>query len=168
MGDTKLSEEGGWVMKILKVLVPCFILMSALLCWVGLSDVESANLWPNNRGELCWEADSGAILTLAITRTVGQHYLVHGTITNNPGTQEEYIQCVNGNAEIINNQVIMHFSTSGFDVNEVYVSSGRAELELATLNGYAEGIFISRAKTSSGEDEIRVDDPRVFWLISCP
>ena len=73
-------------MKILKVTIPCFILIAVLLFWVGLSDVESANLWPNNRGELCWKnLVTGAIVKLALTRTVVKHYLVHVTITNNQG-----------------------------------------------------------------------------------
>jgi len=154
-------------MKILKVTIPCFILIAVLLFWVGLSDVESANLWPNNRGELCWKnLVTGAIVKLAVTRTVGKHYLVHGTITNNPGDIDEYIQCLNGNAEIINGQVIMHFSTSGFDAAEVYVSSGRAEFDLATLWGVAEGIFTSYDK-SSNTFSATFDAPHELELITC-
>jgi hypothetical protein len=142
--------------------------MAVLLCWVGLSDVESANLWPNKSGELCWRnLNTGATVKLAVTRTVGRHYLVHGAITNDPGGPNEYIQCLNGNAEIINGQVIMHYNTSGFDANEAYVASGRVEFDLIDLHGWAEGVFISCDK-NSGICSARYDGQYELEYISCP
>ena len=72
-------------MKLLKVALPVLIIAVALMCWVGLSDADSAQKWPKNSGELCWSLSppSGptAMIKLAIVRTVKDHYIVHGTIT---------------------------------------------------------------------------------------
>jgi len=156
-------------MKFFRVVLPGVIILVAFICWVGLSDADSANLWPNKHGELCWSVTppSGTLTTvkLAVVRTVGDHYIVHGTITENG-----YIRCVNGNAEIVGNKVIMSGSTSGiYNGIELIGGIGLVELDLSTLNGFSEGINMwYDVSTGKGDwGTIKYDGVVTWTLISC-
>ena len=81
-------------MKFFKVALPILIILVSFICWIGLKDAGSANLWPNKHGELCWSvtppSGTQTIVTLAVLNTIKDHYIVHGTITENG-----YVRCVN-------------------------------------------------------------------------
>ena len=129
-------------MKILKVTFISILAVVLLLSWIGLRDAESANLWPNKQGERSWITNTGATIKLAIVKTYKGHYIVHGTITEYDG----YVRCLNGNAEIVGGNVIMHGSTSGIWGDELIGSIGMVELDLNTLNGDSEGLTIKYDK----------------------
>ena len=135
-------------MKIVRVSFIGVAAVVLLIGWLGLEKAESANLWPNKAGELSWLTNTDAIIDLAVVKTYKNHYIVHGTITEDDG----YVRCINGNAEIVNGSVIMHGSTSGIWGTELIGSIGHVELDLTTLNGESEGLTISYDKgTSQGE-----------------
>jgi hypothetical protein len=156
-------------MKFFKVVLPGVIIAVAFFCWLGLSDADSANLWPNKHGELCWEVTppmgTQTIVKLAVVRTVGDHYIVHGTITETLITGEEYVRCLNGNAEIVDNKVIIHGSTSGIYGTELIGALGMVELELSTLNGFSEGLQMW-CDVSSGLCEVKYDGTVTWNFIS--
>ena len=166
-------------MKLLKVALPVLIIAVALMCWVGLSDADSADLWPNKSGELCWdifkEDPPGtlvqiATVKLAIVRTFKDHYIVHGTITENG-----YIRCLNGNAEVVDNIVIMHGNTSGIypqddpqvSPHELIGGMGLVELRLSDLGGTSLGIDMWYDTDIAGSGEVKHDGPRYWQLTQC-
>ena len=158
-------------MKYFRVALPGLIIMVAFLCWVGLSDADSANLWPKKQGELCWSVSppSGNTTTvkLAIVRTFKDHYIVHGTITEILGSVP-YVRCLNGNAEIVGSNVIMHGSTSGlYNGNELIGGVGFVELRLSDLYGFSEGINMwYDTSGASGLYGLVKYDGRVYWTLT--
>jgi hypothetical protein len=157
-------------MKFFKVALPVIIIAAVFLCWLGLKDAESASPWPNKQGELCWSLfpQSGTTTTvkLAVIRTLKDHYIVHGTITEILPTGE-YVRCLNGNAEIVGNHVLILGSTSGMYGTELIGSLGYAELELSDLSGTSVGINMwydtSMGPGSGGS--IKYDEP-VDWVLT--
>ena len=139
-------------MKNFKMTLISVVAVVLLLSWIGLRDAESANLWPNKAGELSWLTSTDAIITLAVVKTYKGHYIVHGTITEDDG----YVRCLNGNAEIVGNNMIMHGSTSGIWGDELIGSIGMVELNLTTLNGQSEGLTIKYDK-AGGIGEVDYD-----------
>jgi hypothetical protein len=162
-------------MKFIKAAIPGLIITVAFFCWVGLSSVDSADLWPNKHGELCWKVYPPSspfdptMVKLAVVRTFNDHYLVHGTVTETEGSTE-YVRCINGNAEIVNGKVIMHGSTAVLYPNGHLIGGlGLVELNLSTLNGWSEGINIWY-DTSSGPGntgEVKYDGIALWELIDC-
>jgi hypothetical protein len=156
-------------MKIWKVAVPGLIIAVAFMCWIGLSDADSAQKWPKNSGELCWDLQppSGdpTTVTLAIVRTVKDHYIVHGTITENPDTAEEYVRCLDGNAEIVGNYVIMHGTTAGLYGDELIGGMGIVKLDINTLGGSSEGIHMWYDTSTAAPGQVKYDGP-VTWVLS--
>jgi len=121
-----------------------------------------SDLWPKNKGEVCWTTN-GEIVRLAVVRTLNNHYLIHGTITE-AGHKDTLI---NGNAEIIGDEVMMHTTLSWARVDEVNTYSGIVTLDLTTLNGTYEGLSNYYVK-SSGETGISYDGPHNLNYIPCP
>jgi hypothetical protein len=159
-------------MKFFRVALPGLIIVVALLCWIGLSDADSANLWPNKQGELCWSLSPpsgyGTTVQLAIVRTFKDHYIVHGTITEElPGG--DYVRCLNGNAEIVGGDVIMHGSTAGIYGDELIGGMGYVTLNLNDLGGTSMGISmwydISTGPGDAGS--VKYDGPVSWTLTQC-
>jgi hypothetical protein len=96
------------------------------------------SLWPNSKGEICLSnVDSGEKARLAVMRTVGNHYIIHGIATDSEGHQT----LVNGNAILDGNKVKMHLTGSGHYVTsgsviEVHGFIGSVVLDAGTLKGY--------------------------------
>jgi len=121
-----------------------FIFSPATVSFAGQS------LWPNNKGELCWdvyiwdEVEEKEICTglvkLAVMKTVGDHYIVHGTNTEAAGAQ-----LANGNAEIIDDDsILINVSSAGLTPDtEVRGFMGLVVLDADTLNGTVEGIGVN-------------------------
>ncbi len=114
------------------------VIAAILFCW--LNSVQAGpNLWPSNKGEICLTNDSnGELVSLAVMRTVGKHYIVHGRSETTDGS----ITLINGNAEIIGGKILIHFSGSGYNTSqdEVHGGSGWVELDANTLMGWYRGI----------------------------
>lgn len=116
-----------------------FIFM-ALIIFFGFNTVQAGpGLWPSAKGEIClYNFDNQEHVSLAVIRTVGQHYLVHGMSTDPEGN----ITVLTGNAEIVGNKILMHITGSGYDQSqdEVHGLLGFVELNAITLKGWFVGI----------------------------
>jgi hypothetical protein len=93
-------------------------------------------LWPDSKGEICIEnTDTGERARLAVTRTIGNHYLVHGRSEGSGG-----LTLVNGNAEVVGNTIFIHVTGSGYNAPQVHGFLGWLELNANTLVGTFVGI----------------------------
>jgi hypothetical protein len=146
-------------MKILRFAVISFFIVFGLLVLAGGSSVEAATYF----GEFCWQDVGGGIARLAITDMGNGHLLVNGRHTEISGI----VQAVNGNAEIVGTQVIMHITTSGFDAGEVRGFLGNIVLDLPSLNGTIEGVNVNYEKPA-GPGGITYDGVQTLTFISCP
>ena len=159
-------------MKFFRVAIPGLIVVVALLCWFGLSDADSASLWPNKQDELCWTlyppSGTPTIVKLAIVRTYKEHYIVHGTITEF-FSSGPYVRCINGNAEIVDSEVIMHGSTAGIYGDELIGGMGIVTLNLNDLNGASIGIQMWYDMSYGPGDmgTVKYDGPVDWVLTSC-
>lgn len=156
-------------MKYFRVALTGIIIVGVFLCWIGLSGDESESLWPNKQGELCWTLypPAGNTLTakVAIVRTYGDHYIFHGTTTEQIG-DEVYVSLVNGNAEIVGNKVIMQGSSSGISGTDLYGSLGIIELYLSDLSGTSVGVWVY-APISGDPGVVKSEGPVVWELTVC-
>jgi hypothetical protein len=146
-------------MKIYRFAVISFFMVFGLLVLVGSSSVEAAQYL----GEYCWQDSGGGIARLAITHMGNGHYLVNGRHTDPSG----YVDAVNGNAEVVGSQVIMHITSSGFDVNEVRGFMATIVLDHSSLNGTMEGVNVLYQKPA-GPGVISYDGPQTLTFITCP
>ena len=113
-------------MKVKKMLA--MFAVSFILCFSTLSVSSAAEYL----GQFCWLSPDGeATLMLGITHMGDGHFLVHGKITESTGA----VLAVNGNAEIVGNEAIMHISSSGSIANDFWVTQDRLILDLQTGNG---------------------------------
>ena len=113
--------------------------------------------WPQSKGELCWINDSNdEVIRLAVVRTVGNNYLVHGMATKG---DLETTSLVNGNAVRIGNQILMHFSASGANLDstdpEVHGALGRVIFDATTLDGQVVAIDFN---CESGPTSCQIDN----------
>jgi hypothetical protein len=146
-------------MKIFRFPVISFFIVFGLLVLAGGSSVEAATYL----GEYCWQDVDGGIARLAITNMGNEHYLVNGRHTETSGL----VQVVNGNAEIVGAQVIIHITTSTFDANEVKGFLGTMVLDLPGLDGTLEGVDVSYEKPA-GPGAVTYDGVQTLTFISCP
>lgn len=136
--------------------------------------------WPQSKGELCWTNDSnGEVIRLAVVRTIGNNYLVHGMATGEDNLATTSL--VNGNAVRMGDKILMHFTASGSDmeltmnpgtyVNEAHGAVGRVIFDAATLHGHV--VAIDFNCDSNTPPFCKIDDDysgRIQTLthISCP
>ena len=130
-------------MKMLRTIV---IIFTTTILYFSSFSISGASEY---LGEFCWyEAASDSTLKLAITHMGGSHYLVHGRITEASGT----VLPVNGNAETVGDEVIMHFSSSGSSTNDFWTSQDRMIIDLQTLDILSiESIFTNLSPKPDGE-----------------
>lgn len=145
------------------VAILSFVLMTLLLGNLGAANVEGSDRWPVKRGELCWRKSGGDILKLFVTNMGRKHYLVNGVHIESSGD----FSLVNGNAEIIGDRIIMHYTSSSFDTDEVWGFLGNADLDKATLNGILDGLAYFHDK-AAGEGGFEYDGNWTLTNISCP
>ncbi len=146
-------------MKTLRFAVMSFFMLFGLLILGGGSSVKAANYL----GEFCWQDPEGGIARLAVTDMGDAHFLLHGRHTDTLGNAE----AVNGNAEVVGNQVIIHITSSGFDSGEVRAFWGTIVLDLSDLNGTIEGLNVDYEKPA-GPGVITYDGVQTLTFISCP
>ena len=102
------------------VLIAGIVLLSAPLAFAGVQ-----LCWTMNDG---WE-DASFVLKLNTVDAGNAHYLVTGTLTIKFNIAEpDVVELVNGNAEIVDNQVVIHLTGCG-----VLASSTRSELDQETI-----------------------------------
>lgn len=84
--------------------------------------------------QLCWTMDDGwedasFVLKLGVIDAGNAHYLTMGTLTIKFNTSEpDVVELVNGNAEIVDDQIVIHLAGSG-----TVTSSTRSELDQETI-----------------------------------
>lgn len=105
----------------------------------------------------------GGIAKLAITRIGDGHYLVNGRHTDTSGN----VEAINGNAEIVGTQVIMHITTSSFDMDEVRGFLATLVLDLSDLNGTMEGVNVYYDKPA-GSGGVSCDGRMTLTRVPCP
>ena len=105
--------------------VKVFIIISAILYCFGAQQANASEYL----GEFCW-GDESATMLLAVTHMGDGHYLVYGRITEFGGT----VIAINGNAELVGNEVIMHTSSSGSTADTFWIYEDRITLNLPALD----------------------------------
>ena len=129
-------------MRASRVVTISIVMVAILLYWFN-SVHAGPSLWPNSKGEICLQnVTNGEFVRLAVFRTIGNHYIVHGIVTEGSGNPSLF----NGNAVIDGDKISMHVSSSGYagnintTVDEVYGFVGRVELDKSTLSGRVVGV----------------------------
>ena len=150
-------------MRSCTVVILGFVLTAFLLCSLSPANVEGADLWPKNRGEVCWDASNGGSVRLFVTNMGKNHYIVNGTHSDPP----DYIVLLNGNAEIIGDRVIMHITSSSSDADTIWGYLSNADLDKATLNGIVDSISYHFVKTDNDRG-FEYDGEITLTHTSCP
>jgi hypothetical protein len=115
------------------------------MCWCN-SVHAGPSLWPINKGEICFNNKfNGEFVRLAVMRTVGNNYIVQGFVTEESGSGHNSL--LNGNAIVEGDKILMNVSVSGHkgdikQIDEVYGSIGRVELNASDLTGWVVGIDV--------------------------
>ena len=117
-------------------------LLAIFVCW-STTVQAGPSLWPNNKGEICLQNQgpgpgTGEVARIAVMRTIGNNYIVHGFVTETSGKKT----LVNGNAIIEGDQILMNVTSSGFNETsgEAHGFVGRVELDASTLAGQVMGV----------------------------
>ena len=140
------------------------------LLWCN-SVYAGPSLWPSNKGELCFNNNTnGEFVRLAVMRTIGNNYIVHGFVTGGQNTNNSLF---NGNAIVDGDKILMHVSVSGHkgninSVEEVYGSIGRVELNASDLTGWVVGIDFHCEPTSIPPCIFSSDDIESQYLVPTP
>jgi hypothetical protein len=133
-------------MKTSRVVAIGIVMVAIFLCWFNTlyAGHDGQSLWPNKQGEIYLKnISNGECVRLAIFRTVGNNYIVHGFVTETG--EGEHNSLFNGNAIVDGNKILMHVTSSGYKgtvnnnnvvVTEVYGSIGRVELNTSDLKGW--------------------------------
>lgn len=150
-------------MKILRFAVISLFILFGLLVLPGTFIKAYGAGIPIYLGEFCWEDPGGGIARLGLTHMGDGHFLVNGTHTETP----DIVQAVNGNAEIVGTQLIMHITSSGSDASEARAFFGTIVLDLATLDGTVEGLGVYYEKPM-GPSGINYDGVQTLTFVSCP
>lgn len=103
------------------------------------------NPWPSNSGILCWEVINGGnpgFVEMAVKRTVGSHYVVSGTNTEEV-EEGVYVKTLfNGNAVVIDDGIMMNISSAGYMADDRHGFIGVLELD-QELYGTLRGLEIN-------------------------
>lgn len=103
----------------------CAVLIAGIVSLSASLAFADQICWTMNDG---WE-DASFVLKLSVVDAGDAHYLVGGTLTIKFNTDEpDVVELVNGNAEIVDNQVLVHLTSCG-----VLASSTRSELDQGTI-----------------------------------
>jgi hypothetical protein len=158
-------------MRASRVVTVGIAVAAIFLCWCN-SVHAGPSLWPSNKGEICFNnITNGRFVRLAVFRTIGNNYIIHGFATEGPGNNNSLF---NGNAIVDGNKILMHVSSSGYvgnvnnnvNVDEVYGSIGRVELNTSDLKGWVLSVgfhYESSASCGFSYDVIQYLEPT-----SCP
>jgi hypothetical protein len=129
------------MMKASRVVVVGIVMVAIFLCWLN-SVHAGPSLWPNNKGEICLKNNgpgpgTGEFVRMAVMRTIGNHYIVHGFVIELSGNKTLF----NGNAIVDGNWILMNVNSSGSTTaSEVHGFVGRVELDASTLTGWVVGV----------------------------
>lgn len=151
------------------------VMLAAIIAAVFLCLLTSAyagpGLWPHNKGEICLRLTSGPgtgnVVRMAVMRTVGNHYIIHGTTTEVSGPMSLF----SGNAVVEGDTVSFHVSSGGHFTGGPAPASGaygfidRGELSASTLEGWVVGVGISCPNGMCGFAYNPVQD---FAHTTCP
>ena len=136
-------------MRASRVIATGIVMVAIFLCWFNTGHA-GPSLWPSNKGEICLKnlgygndtgPGLGEIVRMAVMRTIGNHYIVHGFVIEKSKNKTLF----NGNAIVDGDKILMNVSVSGHrgdisNVVEVYGSIGRVELSASDLTGWVVGI----------------------------
>jgi hypothetical protein len=139
--------------------------MAILTFWCDTAHA-GPSLWPSSKGEICIEnIDTGGFVRLAVTRIIGNHYSVSGIVTETGGTT-----LVNGNAEIIGDQILMNISASGYDAvdNEAHGTIGSVKLTLDSVNNELTGYYNGIGFHCEGVNDCGIQKEGPSELVSVP
>lgn len=154
-------------MRTSRVVTVDIALVAVFLCWFGTVHA-GPSLWPNNKGEICLKNTSNdEVARMAVMRTVGNNYIVHGFVTENLG----YKSLFNGNAIVDGNWVLMQVSSSGYKQleGEVHGFVGRVEIDASTLEGWVLGVGFNCAGNPNDDNcALSYDGQQALVPIPCP
>ncbi len=110
----------------------------SIFCLTGIisSNVEASDYL----GDFCWQSqteDGIVIMKVGVSHMGGGHYLLAGKMIKSDGTLHNI---VNGNAEIVGNNIYMTLVHSGKGTGAMWTGSVLATLDISTLNGTFEAI----------------------------
>jgi hypothetical protein len=123
-------------MSALRLAIVSILMTFFLMGFVNRAQ-SAPNVWPN-KGEVCiYNQGTGGHVTLAVLRTVGNNFIVHG-YANDSGE----ITLLNGNAILDGNTVYLHVTGSGYDDSqgEVHGVLSYAVMDLDSMDGWTVGI----------------------------
>lgn len=129
-------------MKAARVSTVGVIMVAVVSSWF-MTVHAGPSLWPSNKGEVCLQnTTTGQLARFAVERSVGNHYSVHGYVT-----EGERKTLFSGNAIVDGGSVLMNVSSSGWYIaphnapyGETYGSVNRVELNAADLSGWVVGV----------------------------
>ena len=148
-------------MRLFKYLVPCLVIV-LLLSWSGISTTEAAGRWPKKSGWMCWEytnSEGTQTLKFRVSNIGGGQYLLSGKSGSGDSIGH-------GSAVIKGDSVQMIITYSGKDNESMWIGTGFAVLDKATLNGTWEAIDTDR--DYSGGKITTQYIPGTFISVSCP
>ena len=131
-------------MRASRVIATGIVMVAIFLCWFNTGHA-GPSLWPSNKGEICLKnlgygndtgPGLGEIVRMAVMRTIGNHYIVHGFVIEKSKNKTLF----NGNAIVDGNTILMHVSSSGSMTDEVHGFVARVELDTSNLSGSVVGV----------------------------
>jgi hypothetical protein len=151
-------------MRSTRVAMVGIVLMAIAFCWFNTVQAGST-MWPSTKGEIClYNQAANENVRLAVMRTVGTHYIVHGFSESIP--PDGSISLINGNAEVVGDTIYMHITGSGYDKTqeEAQGGSGWVELDASTLVGFYVGIGNHCNSLECGQE---YESPQSIMIIPC-
>jgi len=122
------------------------VLVGLLLIPFLVLDSDAGQVWPKNKGELCWattrEGDTlpSGMARLGITNIFAGHYVVAGVATGTDSDGTPYTNIAHGNAELIGDSIKMTLLVSERDSVAFRAGISHAVLDISTLNGDQENV----------------------------
>jgi hypothetical protein len=163
-------------MRASRIVTLGIVVLTVFLFWCN-SVLAGPSLWPSNKGEIClYNTTNGQYARLAVSRTIGNNYIVHGFVTE--GDNPNY-SLFNGNAIADGDKVLIQVTSSGYrgsmdghisNVIETYGSIGRGELNASDLTGWVLSIdFHCESPASCVFENSANEQPLEFRpLTECP
>lgn len=162
--SNKYIKEEGIRMRILRfALIISFVLFCLLNSSGSFGFEAGGSLVQGYMGEYCWQDSDGGIARFAVTKVGNGHYIVNGRHTEASGK----VQAMIGNGEVVENQFIMHLTTSSFNAQGISGLFTTAVLDLPGLNGTGESLEVWY-EIAGGSTGITYRGPLTLTRISCP